>query len=114
MRGLGVTPAAEDGTGTLWSHYDVSQFLGGTDHSDPIDFIQSFGKSWQDVVNTVQYHYNELTGGGNTMPTLSADDANKIIAFLSAAYGATSVPEAQAEFHRLANELRKASGQPEQ
>ncbi|MFD0692894.1 N-acetylmuramoyl-L-alanine amidase [Paenibacillus sp. GCM10027628] len=45
---------------------------------------------------------------------LSAEDANKIIAFLSAAYNATQDPEARAEFHRLANELRKASGQPEE
>ncbi|MBP1990191.1 M23 family metallopeptidase [Paenibacillus eucommiae] len=38
-------------------------------------------------------------------------DADKIILFLSAAYGATASKDAQAEFHRLANELRKASGQ---
>lgn len=43
---------------------------------------------------------------------LKPEDANKVIAFLSAGYGATPDPEAQAEFHRLANELRKASGQP--
>jgi hypothetical protein len=45
---------------------------------------------------------------------MSPEDANKIIGFLSAAHGSTSDPEAQDEFHRLANELRKASGQPEQ
>lgn len=45
---------------------------------------------------------------------LSAEDANKIIAFLSAAYFCTDSPEAKAEFNRLANELRKASGQPEE
>ncbi|WP_164821350.1 glycoside hydrolase domain-containing protein [Paenibacillus koleovorans] len=44
---------------------------------------------------------------------LSAEDANKVIAFLSAAYEATTVAEARDEFHRLANELRKASGQLE-
>ncbi|TXK84050.1 N-acetylmuramoyl-L-alanine amidase [Paenibacillus sp. N3.4] len=43
---------------------------------------------------------------------ISADDANKIIAFLSAAYFATTDPQARAEFNRLANELRKASDQP--
>jgi hypothetical protein len=42
---------------------------------------------------------------------LSVQDANTIIAFLSAAYNATQDGEARAEFHRLANELRKASGQ---
>lgn len=45
---------------------------------------------------------------------LSVEDANKIIKFLVASYNATTDPEAQAEFHRLANELRKASGQDPQ
>ncbi|TCM93120.1 GH25 family lysozyme M1 (1,4-beta-N-acetylmuramidase) [Paenibacillus sp. BK033] len=45
---------------------------------------------------------------------LKPADANKIIPFLSAAYKATQDPEAREELHRLANELRKASGQKEQ
>ncbi|MFH5185970.1 N-acetylmuramoyl-L-alanine amidase [Paenibacillus sp. TAB 01] len=45
---------------------------------------------------------------------LSAQDANKIIAFLAAAYSCTNSKDAKEEFHRLANELRKASGQPEE
>lgn len=45
---------------------------------------------------------------------LSPEDANKIIRFLSAAYFCTESEEARKEFNRLANELRKASGQPEQ
>lgn len=113
-RKLGVKQASPDGSGTLWSHYDVSRYLGGTDHTDPIDYIQRWGKSWQDVVNTVQKHYNAIMGGDGTMPTLTPEDANKIIAFLSAAYFATDVQAARDEFHRLANELRRASGQPEE
>ncbi|MDQ0110784.1 N-acetylmuramoyl-L-alanine amidase family protein [Paenibacillus harenae] len=45
---------------------------------------------------------------------LSVEDANKIIPFLSAAYMATTDKEARKEFNRLANELRKASGQEPQ
>jgi len=45
---------------------------------------------------------------------LKAEDVNKIIPFLSAAYVATEDKEARKEFNRLANELRKASGQKEQ
>jgi flagellum-specific peptidoglycan hydrolase FlgJ len=41
-------------------------------------------------------------------------DANKIIAFLKAAYEAVDDPGSRQECHRLANELRKASGQPEE
>ena len=42
---------------------------------------------------------------------MSSDDANKIINFLSAAWMSTEDVEARVEFHRLADELRKASGQ---
>ncbi|WP_246294090.1 N-acetylmuramoyl-L-alanine amidase [Paenibacillus planticolens] len=44
---------------------------------------------------------------------MSIEDANKIIRFLSAAWMSTEDAEAREEFHRLANELRKASGQLE-
>ncbi|WP_253187287.1 YncE family protein [Paenibacillus sp. GP183] len=43
---------------------------------------------------------------------LSPDDANKGIALLQAAYKATDDDVVKAGFHRLANEFRKASGQP--
>jgi hypothetical protein len=45
---------------------------------------------------------------------MNQEDANKIIGFLKAAYEAVGNKEGQAEFHRLAQELRKASGQPEE
>ncbi|RIX49902.1 N-acetylmuramoyl-L-alanine amidase [Paenibacillus nanensis] len=47
-------------------------------------------------------------------PMLTPEDANKIIAFLSAAYMATRSEEARQEFNRLANELRRVSGQDPQ
>lgn len=83
------------------------------------------------TVNGVNIDRDESYGGEgwwNTLATLpeepeeeeeeimmSAEDANKIIRFLSAGWfvvqGNTA---AEAEFKRLANELRKASGQPEE
>ena len=36
---LGVTPAKADGTGTLWGHMDVSNYLGFTDHTDPVAYL---------------------------------------------------------------------------
>jgi hypothetical protein len=80
--------------------------LGREEHGISVDLNESFGS----------------VGWWNTQPPaeeveecmLSVEDANKIIAFLAAGYGATPDPEAQAEFHRLANELRKASGQEEE
>jgi len=46
--------------------------------------------------------------------TIAAEDANKVIPFLAASYEATTSAPARTEFHRLANELRKASNQPEE
>ncbi|PZE20409.1 N-acetylmuramoyl-L-alanine amidase [Paenibacillus xerothermodurans] len=45
---------------------------------------------------------------------LSAEDAKKIILFLSAAYYCTESDAARAEFHRLANAVRRAAGLPEE
>ncbi|EES74612.1 N-acetylmuramoyl-L-alanine amidase [Paenibacillus sp. oral taxon 786 str. D14] len=47
-------------------------------------------------------------------PMLKPEDAEKIIAFLGAGYKATESKEARDEFHRLANEVRKAAGLPVQ
>lgn len=51
---------------------------------------------------------------GETEVMMSAEDANKVIGFLSAAWQGTDNQEARDEFHRLANELRKVSGQEQQ
>ncbi|MGG1638244.1 M23 family metallopeptidase [Paenibacillus sp. NRS-1760] len=47
-------------------------------------------------------------------PMLKPEDANKIIPFISAAYGLAKDKASRDEAHRLANELRTASGQPKQ
>jgi Lhr-like helicase len=71
-----------------------------------ISIIESYGLS--------QYDTLSQTIGEVEEDMLSIQDANKIIAFLSAAWQCTEVAEAKAEFNRLANELRKASGQAEE
>ena len=57
---LQVVPAKSDGTGTIWSHHDVSTYLGGTDHQDPIAYLFKFGKTWQNVIDTVSFYYSLL------------------------------------------------------
>jgi hypothetical protein len=49
---------------------------------------------------------------GEGGPTISQDDANKIIRFLSAAWHAATTKTDKDEFNRLANEVRKAAGIP--
>ncbi|KRK48519.1 N-acetylmuramoyl-L-alanine amidase [Secundilactobacillus kimchicus] len=38
--------AAYDGKGTVWSHHAVSQFLGGTDHTDPDGYYKTAGRRY--------------------------------------------------------------------
>jgi LysM repeat protein len=51
---------------TLVSHQWVSHNLGGTNHSDPIGYLRSHNRTWQDVVNRVKYHYDLMA---NPKPT---------------------------------------------
>ncbi|MCZ8512391.1 N-acetylmuramoyl-L-alanine amidase [Paenibacillus filicis] len=60
---LSVSKAQADGSGTLWSHYDVTHILGGTDHEDPIEYLAKWGKTWQDVIDTVSRYYDALVNG---------------------------------------------------
>ncbi len=72
------------------------------------------------VVNGVGIDLNESygqEGWWSTVPAnymLSADDANKLIGFMKAGYAAINDAAGKEDFHRLANELRKASGQQEE
>ncbi|MEX0418140.1 N-acetylmuramoyl-L-alanine amidase family protein, partial [Bacillus sp. C30] len=42
----------------LWTHSDVTHHLGGTDHEDPIDYLQSHGVSEAQFRADVQRAYN--------------------------------------------------------
>lgn len=55
---------------------------------------------------------NPATGGEPAAEKMSPDDATKIIAFLQAAWKAATTAADREEFHRLANEVRKAAGLP--
>jgi hypothetical protein len=104
QRKLGVTDNV-----TLNSHLQCTEKWHESTHTDPIDYLAQHGKTWADVVQDVKNYYNQF----EEERTITTIDANKVIAFLSAGYLATESEQAKQEFHRLANELRKASGQQE-
>lgn len=59
--------AQPDGTGSLWSHHDVTRYLGGTDHQDPDAYWSNrasryFGTSYtmNDFFELVKYEYSHL------------------------------------------------------
>lgn len=102
------------GTDRLRRHYDWS----GKNCPRLMNRDGSWG-GWKAFVASVEA---KLTGSGDDNrddeeeeePMITPEDANKIILFLSAAYIATTSEEARKEFNRLANELRRASGQDPQ
>jgi peptidoglycan hydrolase-like protein with peptidoglycan-binding domain/N-acetylmuramoyl-L-alanine amidase CwlA len=73
---LGVSPAKADGTGTLWGHMDVSRYLGGTDHTDPVAYLSSWGISWDDVISSVTEKYNFLLSGEDTDARETSEKSN--------------------------------------
>ncbi|MFD0587886.1 N-acetylmuramoyl-L-alanine amidase family protein [Paenibacillus sp. GCM10027627] len=96
------------GTDRLRRHYDWS----GKNCPRLMNEDGKWG-GWTAFVNRVEELIND-DDGEEEEPMLDAKDANAIILFLSAAYMSTNVPDARKEFNRLANELRKASGQEPQ
>ncbi|MGG1314019.1 DUF1906 domain-containing protein [Cohnella laeviribosi] len=70
-----------------------------------VDLNESYGgEGW--------WNTDGKTGDGKEEVSMSKEDAEKIIRFLSAAWFAAPSKESKAEFHRLANEVRKAAGLP--
>lgn len=63
-----LTPsrASKSGTGTIWSHNEVSQYLGGTDHGDPDGYFAKWGYSMSDFYSLITYYYNKLGTSGNS------------------------------------------------
>lgn len=64
----GLTPSLADnnqGTGTIISHNAISQYWGGTDHSDPVGYFSQWGYNMNQFYSLVQKHYKALSGGNN-------------------------------------------------
>jgi hypothetical protein len=73
-------------------------------HGIGVDLDESYGdEGWWNTAEPAQ-------SGGQSM--IMPEDANKMMGFLKAGLAAAPNPEAKAEFQRLANELRRVSGQP--
>ncbi|TWT03577.1 N-acetylmuramoyl-L-alanine amidase family protein [Planomicrobium sp. CPCC 101079] len=71
---LGVSTAKatsiypKDGTGTLWSHSDVTKILGGTTHVDPHGYFAKYGYNWSEFVELVQLKYKQMAGTAPVTP----------------------------------------------
>ncbi|ALV21564.1 GW domain-containing glycosaminoglycan-binding protein [Carnobacterium antarcticum] len=52
--------ATKGGSGTIWTHDEVSRYLGGTDHTDPVGYFAKWGYTVSDFYNLVVEKYNAM------------------------------------------------------
>lgn len=103
------------GFAPLWvAHYGAQTPLANGTWNDWTFFQYSSTGAVNGIVGNVDM--NEYNGSVTDLLgyQMSTADANKIITFLKAGYDFVDDPESHAEFNRVANELRKVSGQPVQ
>lgn len=75
--GLKPDSAENDGNGTVWTHYAVSHWLGGTDHTDPHAYLQSHGYSYAELYDLINEKYLIKTGQVAPWGTSSSTDPSK-------------------------------------
>lgn len=56
-------------TDPVWSHKGVAEKYGETDHTDPIEYLAEYGKTWQDLLDAIDARIQEVKGGGNKVFT---------------------------------------------
>ena len=64
LRYYGLSPdsAEYDGQGTVWTHKAVSNYLGGTDHTDPHDYLARNNYSYDELYDLINEKYLIQTG----------------------------------------------------
>ena len=60
-----LTPATVNGGGTLWTHHDVTRYLGGTNHTDPDAYLAKWGYDTTQFLDLAKYYYSEMANRGN-------------------------------------------------
>ena len=60
--GLKPDSAENDGKGTVWTHYAISRYLGGTDHADPHQYFKNHNYSYAELYDLINEKYLIKTG----------------------------------------------------
>lgn len=68
---LPVDNAHNDGQGTVWSHQAVSNYLGGTDHTDPVGWFAENNYTFNEFYSLVQEKYNYKLNGTKPTPPVT-------------------------------------------
>lgn len=77
LHSYNLTPsrANKNGSGTIWSHNEVSHYLGGTDHGYPDGYFAKWGYSMSDFYSLITYYYNKQ--GGSSSNSSSSSSSSK-------------------------------------
>ncbi|MDZ5607915.1 N-acetylmuramoyl-L-alanine amidase [Bacillus pseudomycoides] len=63
----------------LWTHYDVTKYLGGTDHQDPLDYLRSHGVSEAQFRADVKRAYNNSDISVPEQPSKPAEKPTAVV-----------------------------------
>ncbi|RIM77391.1 autolysin [Staphylococcus xylosus] len=79
--GLVPDSAEYDGVGTVWTHKAVSNYLGGTDHTDPHGYLAAHNYSYDELYDLIYEKYLIKTGqaaawGTSTSGSTSGNSSN--------------------------------------
>lgn len=55
--GLKPNSAEYDANGTVWTHYAISRYLGGTDHADPHAYLSNHNYSYDELYDLINEKY---------------------------------------------------------
>ena len=92
--GLPCTDATKTGNGTVWTHLAVTQFLGNTDHTDPIAYWSSVGISWDAAFAQLKRYYDALHAGDSTKVTALGQAAATVATPVATPVGVTFAGQA--------------------
>lgn len=49
---------------SIYSHKDMSLTFGDTNHTDPIDYLSRYGRTWDDLVSAINREMQNIANGG--------------------------------------------------
>lgn len=70
--------------GSLWTHHDVTRYLGDTDHTDPDAYLKKHGVTVDQFIRDVQEEYQRLSGSSKpaaSKPAGSTKPSGSTVAF---------------------------------
>lgn len=108
LHSYNLTPsrANKNGSGTIWSHNEVSQYLGGTDHGDPDGYFAKWGYSMSDFYSLITYYYNKQ-GGSSSKSSSSSSSSKSSSSSSSSSKSSSSSSSSQKPASQAANAVKK-------